>query len=426
MPDYNLPDGPLAAYLGVRDSNRRMGMQQQASDLHQAVGYVGILSALQKQKDDQDTKSALARGDIDALSRTQAGIGILSKLNEMKNAGVTGQLNSARLGQLQRTEAEAGQQAQTRGALANLLSPGGSFGQGTDQERPNAQVFNNDADAIAAMQAAEAKGQPFTGNVPNPSNVRALAVAANPNSINEVLRQLQPKTPTAPAAFNLSPGQVRFGADGKQIAALPDRPQQEPLVTIQNPDGSVVYAPRSQAVGQKVGSRTTDTAIGKQVQQLGRDFEKAGLNSTIPVVQQAAKITPEIAGFITGFKSMTPDLAVSPEIRTARQDVQKLFNIVLKDRSGAAVTNQELERLKTEFGKGVFKTPVQLMDAIAKAKNIVEKHYQGIAASYGQNALDAYNQNLESIGGTPFKRSGSPANTNSVIDQADAIINGNR
>lgn len=50
MADYNLPPGPLSAYLGVRDSNARMGMQRQSADLQQASGMVGILAHIQQQK----------------------------------------------------------------------------------------------------------------------------------------------------------------------------------------------------------------------------------------------------------------------------------------------------------------------------------------------------------------------------------------
>jgi hypothetical protein len=181
---------------------------------------------------------------------------------------------------------------------------------------------------------------------------------------------------------------------------------QEPLVPVKEADGRVIYVPRSQAAGREVGSRTTDQNIGRQVQQLGRDFEKAGLPQMIPVVERAMQITPEQAKFITGPGGMLPDRSLPQDVREARQALQKLFNITLKDRSGAAVTYQELERLKAEFGSGLIKHPDQLLTAIKEARNIVESHYTGVGASYGKEALDAYNTNLEAIGGTPFRVGG--------------------
>lgn len=209
------------------------------------------------------------------------------------------------------------------------------------------------------------------------------------------------------------------------------RPQTpEPMVPVKGDDGRVVYMPRSQAAGREVGGRTTDVNLGKSVQQLGTAFEKAGLPSMIPVIETAGQITPEMEVWVSGPRSGVPDMLVrdvgnlkAQDIRQARQDVAKLFNITLKDRSGAAVTNQELERLKKEFGTGMFKAEGQLIGAIKRAREIIEAHYNGIAASFGKPALDAYNQNVEAVGGRPFRPAGAPAG-GSVLDQADAILKG--
>ncbi len=214
----------------------------------------------------------------------------------------------------------------------------------------------------------------------------------------------------------LQESQQTFMANqNRQAAADRAANRPEPLVPVQQQDGAVIYLPRSAAVGQRVGSRTTDTNITKAVQQLGRDLEKASLPTMLQVVGQAEKLTPELETWVSGPKSGVPDMLAPPEARAARQDIAKLFNITLKDRSGAAVTNQELERLKKEFGQGLFKSPGQLLTAIQRARDVVESHYQGIAASHGKGALEAYNQNLEAIGGTPFApRTGSPSAPSSV------------
>lgn len=284
----------------------------------------------------------------------------------------------------------------------------------------------------AAAEAA-ANGTPTYGAVPRGAPPAAAPVAAPqvqpaaPNNLDA--RDLRlPAAPAqapavatpvaAPAAAQTpaAPPMPQFTGSPRQQAEAKNRylnarvANSEPLLPVKQDDGSVVYVPRSQAAGMNVGSRTTDQNIGKQVQQLGRDFEKANLPQTIAVLEEASKITPELAAFVTGPKSTYPDMLVSQEARTARQDVAKLFNIVLKDRSGAAVTNQELERLKNEFGQGIFKTPEQLMTAIAKAQKIVDAHYRGIGASYGKDVLDAYNANLSAVGGKPlFASSDAPA-----------------
>lgn len=146
----------------------------------------------------------------------------------------------------------------------------------------------------------------------------------------------------------------------------------------------------------------------KTTQALGTAFEKANLPQMASVLDTADKLTsdPKVLEWVNGPKSSVPDLLAPKDAVEARQAVQKLFNITLKDRSGAAVTNQELERLKKEFGQGIFKTPEQLRTALGQARNIVENHYRGIAAGFGKDALDKYNQNLEEIGGQVFLRSG--------------------
>lgn len=205
------------------------------------------------------------------------------------------------------------------------------------------------------------------------------------------------------------------------------KPKEEKLVAVRGTDGQVTYVPQSQAVGKQVGGRVNDQNLPKVVQALGHDFEKAGLPSMIAVVDRASKITPAQAEYITGWKANIPDPSVDQSVRDARQDISKLFNMTLKDRSGAAVTNQELDRLKKEFGQGLLKSPQSLITAIGRVNDIVEAHYAGIAAGHGKAALDSYNENLKAIGGLPFvPRAAKKAEENSLLMQADAILKGTK
>lgn len=150
----------------------------QAAQMAQATGGLAILQHLKAQQDQREIQGALAKGDTAALLKIPGGIDILGKLATQQNAGITGALHSAQLQDLQRKAATDQQQQTAKITLANLLSPQGSYGQGTDQERPTATVAMSDADAVKQLQAAETAGQPATINLPNPANVRALTVAA--------------------------------------------------------------------------------------------------------------------------------------------------------------------------------------------------------------------------------------------------------
>lgn len=415
----------------------------QHEQFQNAVQGMSILQAMQKQQQDAMLREALAKGDTAALLKLPGGVDILGKLATQQNAGVTAQLHQAQLGEIQRKGGIANQEQAAKGALASLVAGGGYQANNPAEMAPTA-VMQDPAAAEKAFREQYAKdpNAPIAIDVPNPANVKGLAIAAGNSLPRSAVAAIL--NPGADKAATVSPlarlmaekqalpaGDPRHAVYDKYITHLSDpqsqaAPKQEPLVPVKQSDGRIVYTPRSDAVGQEVGGRTTDINLGKQVQQLGTAMEKAGLPQMIPVVENAAKITPELASYITGPKSLLADRLIPKEAIDARQDVQKLFNIVLKDRSGAAVTNQELQRLQTEFSKGLIKTPEALVAAIGKAKSIVEAHYHGVAAGFGKDALDAYNTNLEAIGGKPFRPGAStrPAEARGVLDAADAILKG--
>lgn len=150
----------------------------------------------------------------------------------------------------------------------------------------------------------------------------------------------------------------------------------------------------------------------RQVAALGTALERANLpeaDAVLRAVDDAVAKTPVLPEYISGPKSFLPDITPGlPEgVREGRQAFQKLFNITLKNRSGAAVTTPEFERLKKEFATGIWKKPEQLIAGVNQARNIIAKHYRSVAAGYGPDALKAYNQNLRETGGTPILEPGN-------------------
>lgn len=148
--------------------------------------------------------------------------------------------------------------------------------------------------------------------------------------------------------------------------------------------------------------RQNQAQLNTQVQRLGGALEKANLpqaDAVLADVENEINKNPDVLKLVTGIGEGTPDWMLPKAATDARQAFTKLFNITLKDRSGSAVTNQELERLKKEFGSGLFKKPEQLQTAVDKARDIINKHYAAVAAGYGPDALKAYNENLRGFGG---------------------------
>lgn len=85
-----------------------------------------------------------------------------------------------------------------------------------------------------------------------------------------------------------------------------------------------------------------------------------------------------------------PDTLVSQKGEDLRQGVQAVFNIELKDRSGAAVSDQELNRLKREFGEGSWKTPDQLRKGLAQYEARLKEVMRNIDAGEDPAVREEY------------------------------------
>lgn len=82
--------------------------------------------------------------------------------------------------------------------------------------------------------------------------------------------------------------------------------------------------------------------------------------------------------------------AYSNDAQNLESAAGKVFNTVLKDRSGAAVSNSEMERLKTEFGQGKYNTEPQLVGALQRYKRAVETELQNRQAGFRPEIVETY------------------------------------
>lgn len=73
--------------------------------------------------------------------------------------------------------------------------------------------------------------------------------------------------------------------------------------------------------------------------------------------------------------------AYSSDARVLDNTASKLFNIELKDRSGAAVTTPELERLKMEYSQGKFNTESEILGAMKRYKSALLSKMRDIEAA---------------------------------------------
>jgi hypothetical protein len=86
-------------------------------------------------------------------------------------------------------------------------------------------------------------------------------------------------------------------------------------------------------------------------------------------------------------KRMTFYTTKGRELDTA---LSKVFNVELKDRSGAAVTNTEMARLKEEFASGVFKTDGEKMDALKRYRNAALQEMKNREAGFSPDVRQLY------------------------------------
>ena len=70
--------------------------------------------------------------------------------------------------------------------------------------------------------------------------------------------------------------------------------------------------------------------------------------------------------------------------------ISRIFNIELKDRSGAAVTNPEMQRMREEFAAGKFNTEAQKLAAIKAYKGLLYQQMKNIEAGYNPSVVQEY------------------------------------
>jgi len=80
----------------------------------------------------------------------------------------------------------------------------------------------------------------------------------------------------------------------------------------------------------------------------------------------------------------------SPEARVLDGAAQKVFNMELKDRSGAAVTTPEMERLKREFAAGAFNSEEELITGMQRYKRALKSAMEDMERGANPDALHEY------------------------------------
>lgn len=84
--------------------------------------------------------------------------------------------------------------------------------------------------------------------------------------------------------------------------------------------------------------------------------------------------------------------AYSSEARDLNSAASRVFNATLKDRSGGAVTDNEMERLRREFNEGRFNTEAELVNALQRYKRQTAQVLKNREAGYSPDVVGRYTE----------------------------------
>lgn len=213
------------------------------------------------------------------------------------------------------------------------------------------QMANNPAAAQAAqmaMRQAQAQHKPLSLGAQGfalPSNGRFVS-----SPMYEDERDSQREQQRQLAAASMQQRDA-LAAQQAQLARERMSAQQE---------GIMLRAALAASGKQSAAERTAERAaagLDKDVQRYSTTIDKAGLPEVMNAVQSVqAVLASNKPGSLSGFgrvQGLIPDALASNEMQSNRALMQDAANIILKSRSGAAVTGPEQVRFLRAVGSGV-------------------------------------------------------------------------
>ena len=145
------------------------------------------------------------------------------------------------------------------------------------------------------------------------------------------------------------------------------------------------------------------------LQKFTASMDKGGIpefESALGIVEQNLNKYP--AGKLPGFgriASLKPNMIATDEEQGVRADMQQAANILLKSRSGAAVTEGEMRRFLQEVAMGNFMDETTLRRGWSNVRKTFEGKKGNILSSVPADVLDVYNERS----GTKYQQ-GGPTN----------------
>lgn len=249
------------------------------------------------------------------------------------------------------------------------------------------------------------KDQERDPNSPQSQLARDLAVKLNPKLASQVdgmsAAQINSMLPTLTNIYNVEERNQQKEADRElrqqdlqsRILDRKDRLAMAAEVKQNNQFQKelAMQQKQEQAIETQVGKLSKDLESPQALTQSMNNVEsKLGFklndfDPTTGLVNGKAVDLPGVSAFGLGRINF-----YNSDARELHGAIGSVFNQTLKDRSGAAVTNQELERLKTEFNSGRFNDEKEMLGALQEYRRQLAIEMQNRQAGYNPQAVDTY------------------------------------
>jgi hypothetical protein len=184
-------------------------------------------------------------------------------------------------------------------------------------------------------------------------------------------------------------GKVSGAADqqSRQLAQDNLQAQRETTNEMRKANMANVQAQRDQS---------NDFQVQKQATQLASSMEKSGIPQAQQALDTIQSIIQKYPNGLPGYgrvNGMLPNWALSEDGQQLRQAVATLANTTLKQRSGAAVTDQEMKRFQTELGTGTAVPDARLRQGVRQMSDLLDSQKRNYAAGASDDAIAAYEGN---------------------------------
>jgi hypothetical protein len=132
------------------------------------------------------------------------------------------------------------------------------------------------------------------------------------------------------------------------------------------------------------------------VTKFSATLEKAGVPELESALGMAeGRLAMHKQGELPGygrFEGMLPDWAASSDVQQSRSDMQQAANILLKARSGAAVTEPEQQRFLREVASGKGFTEEAMRHGWANLRKSFEAKKGNLVSGVSDDVLNTYNE----------------------------------